>query len=85
MVTGENGAARGIVPEVPSAPVLQGLPARGRNTSNPYYATDQGFSGERGLGSWTGAERKAGPKQEGGNKPGPGYTLLRGGTRKVSP
>jgi Protein of unknown function DUF262 len=38
----------------------------------------------RGLGGWTGAERKAGPEQEGGNKPGPDYTLLRGGTRRVS-
>jgi hypothetical protein len=39
---------------------------------------------EVGLRGWTGAERKAGPEQEGGNDWGPGYTLLCGGTRRVS-
>ncbi len=37
------------------------------------------------MGGWTGAERKAGPEQEGGNKPGPGYAQLRDSTLKVSP
>ncbi len=38
MVTGDNGTARGIVPEVSSAPVLWDRLARERNTFAGYYA-----------------------------------------------